>query len=158
MAVEQFEDHPVADPQLARGQAGDQDLGEILWIEVVKVPAELTPEVIAQGGVGQDRSYRFSPGGLIFEGFLEQFGHVQDLDPVIAQRVREDVMLLLGTAHPGQRVKDQQIPVPRRDSAQLKARPVNQYRSEPANFAIDSVRMAHDFPPRSPASRRDDPL
>ena len=111
---------------------------------------KLTTELIAQRRVGQDRSYRIVSGGLVFEDVLQQLGHVHDLSAVVAKRAGEDVMFLLGAAYPGDGVEEQPVPVPRGDSAQLKAGPVDHDRSELANFTVDAMSVAHD----SPRSRR----
>ena len=111
---------------------------------------QLATELIAQRRAGQDRSYRIVSGGLVFEDVLQQFRHVYDLDAVVAKRAGENVMFLLGAAHPGDGVEEQPVPVPRGDSPQLKAWTVDHDRSELANFAVDAMSVAHD----SPRSRR----
>ena len=157
MPVEQLEDHPPADPQLVGGQARDQRLGQDLGIQVVEVGADLRPKLITQRGAGEHRGDRLVPGRLVFEGVLQQFGHVEDLDAVLAQDAGETVVFLLGPADPRQRVEQQPCGVARRDPSQLETGTVHQDRPESPDFTVHAVRVAH-ITLRSPdAPLRDGP-
>ena len=155
MPVEQCEDHAPADRQFGRGQPRDQDAGERLGVESLQVGAHLGPEFVAQRRAGQHRGDRLRARGLIFEGILQQFGHVQDFDALVAEHLGQDVVLLLGPADPRQGVEQQPVGTTRSDPSQFQAGTVHEHRPEPADLAVDAVRvpprLAH-FPPADRAA------
>jgi len=87
------------------------------------------------------------------ECLLQQLAEVEHLDAVVAQRLREPVVLLLGPVHPGDPVEQQLVVVPRGQPLELGARAVQQDRTEPAHLAVDVARHAATLSTRGAEDR-----
>ncbi|GAA4502849.1 hypothetical protein GCM10023191_054970 [Actinoallomurus oryzae] len=62
---------------------------------------------------------------------------------MVPQRLREGVVLLLGTADPGDAVEEKLVVVPRRQPPQLSAWTVQEHGPQAADLAVDTVGMSH---------------
>ena len=158
MPVEELVDHSAAGAQLAGGDAGDERLGQRLRIEALQVVPDGRAEIVAEPAVIQGRADRGLAGGRVLERVLQQFGDVEHLDAVVAEDLRERVVLLLGAGHPGQPVEQEAAAAAGRDTFQLGARTVNEYGAQPAGLTVRAMGVTHDSPRPSPAPpRTDDP-
>ena len=92
------------------------------------------PRVGEHGGDGLLRAASTS------QGAAEQVGEVEHLDAVVAQRLGERVVLVLGAADPRDAVEEQLVVVARRQPLELRPGPVQHHRPQPADLAVDAVR------------------
>ena len=134
--AEQLVHGTAAGAELARREPGDEQLGQRLGIEPFQVTPDLAGQLVAEHGRAERGPDRLLPGELVLQHVLEQFGQVEHLHAVVAQRLSEDVMLLLRPRRPRQ-PGERQLPAGARDhSFQLGARPVHDDGPEPSYLAV----------------------
>ena len=117
-------------------QPGSDDGGEVGRCEVGHRIGEVVAQAITevQGRVGALDDLLARLG--ILEGLDEQLDEVEHLDAVVAQRLGEGVVLVLGAADPRDAVEQQRVVVAWRESSQLGAGTVQHHRPEPADLAV----------------------
>ncbi len=87
-------------------------------------------------GVVEHRSYAVRTGRLVLERLGQQVGQVQHLDAVVAEGLRERVMLVLGASHPWDAVEEQLVVVAGGQPLELRSRAVQQHRAEPPDLGV----------------------
>ena len=95
---------------------------------------------LAQPRVGEHGGDGALAGGGHLQGLGEQLGEVEHLDAVVAQRLRERVVLVLGPVDPRDAVEEQLVVVARRQPLELGAGAVQQHGVQPADLAVDTRR------------------
>ena len=153
MPVEELVDHSAPGAQLAWGDAGDERLGQRLGIEALQMVPDGRAEIVAEPAVIQGRADRGLAGGRVLERVLQQFRDVEHLDAVVAEDLRERVVLLLGAGHPGQPVEQDAAAAAGRDAFQLGARTVDEYGAQPAGLTVRAMGVTQILPAvlRAPA-------
>ena len=144
--------------QLLLGEPGREHPGQVDRMEVVHVPADDRTQRGPEPRVLQHRGDGRLPGVLVGQRLLQQLAEVEHLDAVVAQRLREPVVLLLGPVHPRDPVEQQLVVVPRGQPLELGARAVQQDRTEPAHLAVDVARHAATLSTRRREDRLGHPL
>jgi hypothetical protein len=107
------------------------------------VAPDLGGQLVAEHYRAECGGDRLLPGRRVFQHVLEQLGQVQDLDAVIAQGLREDVVLLLRPRGPGQPGEEQLPGIARQHPFQLGSRPVHDNRPEPAHLTVHPAEPRH---------------
>ena len=146
MPVEELVDHSAPGAQLTGGDAGDQCLRQRLRIETLQVVPDGRAEIVAEPAVIKGRADRGLAGRRVLERILQQFRDVEHLDAVVAEDLRERVVLLLGAGHPGQPVEQDAAAAAGRDTFQLGARTVNENGAQPAGLTVRAMGVTHDSP------------
>jgi hypothetical protein len=131
---------------------GDEGLGQRLGVEALEVAADGSAEIIAEPAVVQGRGDRGAAGGCILQRVLQELGDVEHLDAVVPEDLRELIVLLLGTGHPGQPVEQEAAAAARGNPFQLRTRTVNKNGTQPAGLAVRTMGVAHNSPRPSPAA------
>ncbi len=139
VGAQQAGDQTVAAADLVVAHAGGQDVGEIGGGEVTQRLGEVAPQGVAEVEAAERAGDRVVARELALEGLGEQLGEVEDLDPAVAQRLGEGVVLLLRPAHPGDAVEQQPVVVARGQSLELVAGAVEHDRGQPADFTVSAV-------------------
>jgi hypothetical protein len=132
-------DEAARDRQLLVGHAGHQDLGEIHGGQA----GQVVPEGLGQRRPDRLRAQRGVEQLVARLGLLqrlgEQLAQVEHLDPVVAQRLREVVVLLLRAVDPGDAVEQQLVGVAGREPPQLVPGPMQDDRAQAPDLAPDAV-------------------
>ena len=150
MPAEQPVDQPPPGPELLRGQARHQHLRQHLRVQAGEVAAQVGPELLTQPRIADRRVYGLLPGHRVLQRVLQQLGDVQHLDVVVAQRLGEHVMLLLGPADPGQPGEEQGIPRAWRDPPQLGPWAVSEHCPQLADLTVERRGCGSHCPLRVP--------
>jgi hypothetical protein len=101
MPLKHLEHHAPAGLQLLGRKPGDQHLGELLGSEILQVGSELVAKLVAEASIGDRELDGVLACSLVLQRVLQQLRDVQDLDPVLAKLLAEQVVFLPGFAHPG---------------------------------------------------------
>jgi hypothetical protein len=94
-------------------EPGHERGGERDRVEAGQMRGDIGAKRVAEVEVGEHRVGQLGTGGGHGEHLAEQVGDVEHLDPAGPQRLRECVMLLLGTADPWYTVEEQRVAVAR---------------------------------------------
>jgi hypothetical protein len=124
-------------------QPSGEHQGEILGVEVVQVVRHYGAQRLAQPGLGEHRLDRFLSGLGRLERLFEQVGEVEHLDVVVAQRLGEGIVLLLGPADPWDAVEEEFVVVAWGQPFQLRAGPVQHDRTQPTDLAVGPAFIPH---------------
>jgi hypothetical protein len=117
-------------------QSGGEHGGQSGRVQIGEVVAHPPPEGVTEPGVGEDETGQFGARLGDRERLGEQVAQVEDLHAAAAQRLGEGVVLLLGSAHPRDRVEQQGVAVARGQPGQFRPGPVEENCDESSNLAV----------------------
>src|SRR5919106_1350481 len=107
--------------------------------QALEVAAQNVPERVTVPRVGQDGLDALRARGLVFEGAGQQVGEVENLDVMVAQRLREGVVLVLGSADPRDAVEEEFVVVPGGEPLQLGSGAMQQDCAKPADLGVGAA-------------------
>ncbi len=130
-------DEPAAGAQLVVGDARDECRTETGRVEAREVVRDASPQAVAEAYVGEDGLGQLLASGLDREHIDEQVAEVEDGRAAGAQRLGEDVVLLLRPTDPRDAIEQQRIVVSGSQAGKLRSWAVEQHGVEPADLAVD---------------------
>jgi hypothetical protein len=151
--------------QLVVRQPGDERAGEVLGREIGQVGGRGAPEGGAQPRVVDGGGDQLAAGRGVGEDLGQQPVQVQHLHTAGGELGGEGVVLLLRPVDPRDPVEQQLVVVPGGQPAQLRTRPVQQNRAQPAHLAggahprgrLDHAQRLAQVPGAAPASPAEPP-
>jgi hypothetical protein len=133
--------HPVNEPaagaQLVVGDARGERGGEIGRIEAGEVVRDASPQAVPETYVGEHRLGQVLASRLDREHVDQEVAEIENRRAARAQRLGENVVLLLRAADPRDAVEQQRVVVAGRQPGELGSWAVEQDGIEPADLTVD---------------------